>query len=292
MLFDDIGVVRLYLVDPGLAPQNIEIAGERAQVMRWGHVTTASLLAGTTVDLLGAAACSFLDTSVIAPRADGACGEGIVIESSDDPLAIRLVLDLDGLEVRRAAPVALRTGGDHDGDGVPDDGDGSGSAFDAPCGLAASPFACDDNCPLVPNPDQADGNSDGVGNACYNASVLARDSDADLRADTADNCVWEPNTDQTDTAGAADGVPDGIGDACAVQVAQVRVAGSSAIHLDLGPVDLVQPTDQATYLTVDFNSTRALSCDWDSSSCELDPSLVRFCVRTDLVSALGGCPQE
>jgi formylglycine-generating enzyme required for sulfatase activity len=54
---------------------------------------------------------------------------------------------------------------DPDGDGVPSDGDASGTAGDAPCadGVTAS---CDDNCPDVANADQADGDGDGLGDAC------------------------------------------------------------------------------------------------------------------------------
>jgi MYXO-CTERM domain-containing protein len=47
----------------------------------------------------------------------------------------------------------------------------------------------DDNCPALPNPDQADGDGDRVGDAC-------------------DNCPNDPNADQVDTDA------DGLGDAC------------------------------------------------------------------------------
>ena len=58
-----------------------------------------------------------------------------------------------------------------------------------------------DNCPTVPNPDQADFNHDGIGDAC-------EDSDGDGVVDKNDNCKTTPNADQ------ADFNHDGIGDAC------------------------------------------------------------------------------
>jgi hypothetical protein len=60
----------------------------------------------------------------------------------------------------------------------------------------------EDNCPLVVNPDQADTDGDGTGNACY------ADDDTDLVDDLSDNCPRVANADQTDTDG------DGQGDAC------------------------------------------------------------------------------
>jgi hypothetical protein len=50
-------------------------------------------------------------------------------------------------------------------------------------------FDGEDNCPLVPNPDQTDSDGDGLGDVC-------------------DNCPLVPNPDQTDSDG------DGLGDAC------------------------------------------------------------------------------
>ena len=70
---------------------------------------------------------------------------------------------------------------DADGDGVPDS---------------------QDNCKTVPNPDQADANGAGRGDACD------PDDDNDGILDSADNCPTAANPDQLDTDG------DGEGDAC------------------------------------------------------------------------------
>ena len=84
--------------------------------------------------------------------------------------------------------------GDSDGDGVPDcvdtDDDGDGVPDDV------------DNCPNIPNPDQADTDVDDKGNACD------QDDDGDTIPDTNDNCPLVANLDQADTNG------NGVGDAC------------------------------------------------------------------------------
>jgi hypothetical protein len=59
-----------------------------------------------------------------------------------------------------------------------------------------------DNCPAVPNADQADADGDGPGDACD------PDDDNDGVLDTADNCRITSNPDQRDTDA------DGVGDAC------------------------------------------------------------------------------
>jgi hypothetical protein len=63
-----------------------------------------------------------------------------------------------------------------------------------------------DNCPETYNPDQADSDNNGIGDACQDDS--APDADKDGRPDGSDNCenVW--NVDQRDNDG------DGIGNVC------------------------------------------------------------------------------
>ncbi len=81
------------------------------------------------------------------------------------------------------------------------DGDGQGDACDADDdGDGIDDGA--DNCALAANPDQADLDGDGIGDACD------ADDDGDGADDGFDNCALVANPDQLDTDG------DGIGDAC------------------------------------------------------------------------------
>ena len=112
---------------------------------------------------------------------------------------------------------------DGDGDDVPDvrdncrgrfnpdqadfDGDGMGDA----CGDSDGDGVvdADDNCPAAPNPDQADGDLDGVGDACDRCpddlDPDRADRDGDAIGDACDNCPAAPNADQADLDGDADG---------------------------------------------------------------------------------------
>ncbi len=103
---------------------------------------------------------------------------------------------------------------DADGDGVDDDVD---------------------NCPFVPNPDQADADGDGVGDTCDNCRTTANADQADLDGDgfgdACDNCAdtFNPEQEDADSDGfgdscdncprnanpdQVDGDGDGVGDAC------------------------------------------------------------------------------
>ena len=106
------------------------------------------------------------------------------------------------------------------------DEDGSGDVCD-PCPLDPDTTECEsfdpndldrdgikddeDNCLGLSNPDQADSDGDGFGDACDvfpNDNTEHEDSDGDGVGDNSDNCLETENTDQTDTDN------DGLGDAC------------------------------------------------------------------------------
>ena len=69
-----------------------------------------------------------------------------------------------------------------------------------------------DNCPNIPNADQADNDGDVVGNVCDNCPSVSnanqQDSDGDGIGDACDNCPAVANADQADSDG------DGVGNVC------------------------------------------------------------------------------
>ena len=151
-----------------------------------------------------------------------------------------------------------------------------------------------DNCPLLPNPDQADSNEDGIGDKCSYTDLygnVVRDSDGDDFPDSADNCVWYPNPFQEDTTGASAiyGVPDGIGDACVEQIAIVEVT-----DFDLDGFTMALATGGLSFVTVDFNDTILLDqCNWTSGTCGFAADSVAACGReTSLYLALEGCSES
>jgi len=159
----------------------------------------------------------------------------------------------------------VRAIGDVDADGVrddvdncpvvanPDQADSNGDGVGDACDLDSDGVADEnDNCPTVPNADQADSDGNGIGDACTDGPA---DEDGDGVPDDTDNCPSIPNADQSDSNG------DGLGDACVppgsigpgTEVGEDPVIGEgSVIEKDANIGDDLLLGD---YVTVNKNAT-------------------------------------
>jgi cyclophilin family peptidyl-prolyl cis-trans isomerase len=156
---------------------------------------------------------------------------------------------------------------DADGDLVPDDGSGSGTAGDAPCGGGQSE-GCDDNCPTLANgPGQA--GVPGVGNQT--------NSDSDALGDACDNCRSHANAAasplpfQTTTGGQLDDDADGYGNPCDADFNQAKNKVDAA-DLDLFKVAF---NKNRNGLGPDCNPSGTAPCDkydLDNAKSKIDAS--------------------
>ena len=88
----------------------------------------------------------------------------------------------------------------------------------------------DDNCPGIPNPDQADSDGDSVGNVCDRCPQISnpdqQDTDGDEVGDACDNCPDIVNPLQLDSD------TDGIGDDCDLNQNPVAVCEDKTVSAD------------------------------------------------------------
>jgi hypothetical protein len=91
-----------------------------------------------------------------------------------------------------------------------------------------------DNCPLKYNLDQADGDTDGIGDVC---DACPNDADNDIDGDGycagEDNCPLINNPDQTDTNN------DGIGDACCCLGIRGNINADAGHSIDISDLTML-----------------------------------------------------
>ncbi len=148
-------------------------------------------------------------------------------------------------------------GGDSDGDGVCDN---------------------QDNCDFTYNPNQADSDGDGIGDACDTVDPCANqggDSDGDGVCDYQDNCDYTYNPNQADSDG------DGIGDACDQGPACNVSTGNCSIT-----ITGLSGSDNAKVFDAGWNVVWL--CDpWGSGSCSSTETITNLSNGTYWVQACG-----
>lgn len=268
----EVGTAVLVVADSDLEAQGPVDAGQRIQVAEWNLETALLTIEGDPDaidrDLRFGQDCEFVDTALSATPLS-VCGEGEpvtckcssgIILGVGDSMPVGAQIDLKfSMTVRRGVPVLPE-------DLLPD-GNEDGDEF----------VNADDRCPHFHDIDDE-----------TDCSV---DTDGDGQADGFDNCPWKANPQQEDTTGlSADGIPDGIGDACEEQIVAVKdsVTESETILVTLDAGEIPDLTAQIAFMVVDFQSRNSIACNWNLPvpECLLDTSAIVACVT----SGAAECP--
>ena len=293
-----VGAVALYAVNPSIRPQRITVSpgavvdGNLMQTAIW-EITRAEIFIGDDTEgqdlLFDGDECLVADTPLSSTVSIGDCIEFLVLESFDENDAVQATLRFSfQVRLKRVNPPAYPLIGDFDGDGV---------------------LNGNDNCVLIPNPDQDDTGGFNFGDACRVHDVFSGpglDSDADGITDILDNCVHIANPLQVNPPSEVYSeiesiVSDGIGLACEPTMpGSSNTSGFEEQIVDLGPFadqvvtfDFVLPQAEG-FVVVDFDDERVfLDCVWDMgamNTCTFDPNAVRVCIATNAALATLGCP--
>lgn len=186
---------------------------------------------------------------------------GLTIAPSAATLTATFRIRISRLELRAAARPDLTSTSDPDGDGVPNDLD---------------------NCPIVYNPDQANGNATSEvlrnGDACSDVdssgNLTIPDQDKDGVPDFFDSCLWYPSPVLSGEATPPDANRDGIGDACE-RVAPV-ILPEGGLTLDCPNVAFNAQASRIAFFRLDFGRPGVLTCDAGFTGCTLNPAALRL----------------
>lgn len=186
---------------------------------------------------------------------------GLTLLPRPEPLTATFRIRISRLELRAAARPDLAATSDPDGDGVPN---------------------LTDNCPIVFNPNQKNGNEASEilrnGDACSDDDSSGHptipDQDMDGVSDFFDNCLWYPSPAAAGETTPPDANRDGIGDACE-RVAPV-VLPQGGLTLECANVSFNAQASRIAFFRLDFGQPGVLTCDAGFTGCTLNAAALRL----------------